>query len=177
MPLFKHLFAGFHVREEIWGNLGKLDFRENFEVLIPDGVSDRFHASQINIVRSAANHQADEVGLLAVSAAGVQEDSNDFRTFAKINLADFALVPVHRSRVDLIALGDQLGDFLGEKPIDVVLVHKSVSFRFGSNWLPVTLPDLGTFRLAAGQLSSDGLDVEARGPLGPGIGAISSLKA
>ena len=125
--LFLHLCAGFRIGEVVLRNLGKLDFKENLQPIVPDGIAEPVKGSHPNLIGAAANHQAKEIQTPHKVAVIVQQDADDLGAFSKVYVGVLSLGAAHGGRVNLIALGDQFSHLLGEHAIDIVLIHGDTS--------------------------------------------------
>ena len=130
--LFLNRLAGLRVGVVVLANLAELDFGENLQAIVPDGVAQRVEAVHADAVGIPANDEPDAIGLFAVAGAVVEQHADDFIAPVQVDMGDFALRAAHGAGVDLIALAQQFGDFLSECAVDIVLVHDSTSFSFGS---------------------------------------------
>ena len=79
-----------------------------------------------------ADDEPEAVGLFAAPGAVVEQHADDFIAPVQVDMGNFALRAAHGAGVNLIAPAQQFGDLLGEGAVDIVLVHDSTSFSFGS---------------------------------------------
>ena len=96
-----------------------------------------------------ADNQPEAVGLFAAPGAVVEQHADDFIALVQVDMGDFTLRAAHGAGVDLIAPAQQFGDFLSECAVDIVLVHDSTSFSFGSCGSRDPLRGFGSCRRAS----------------------------
>ena len=130
--LFLNSLAGLRIGVVVLANLVELDFGENLQAIVPDGVAQRIEAVHADAVGIPAADEPDAVGLFAAPGAVVEQHADDFIVFVQVDMGNFALRAAHGAGVDLIAPAQQFGDLLGEGAVDIVLIHDGTSSQFQS---------------------------------------------
>ena len=129
--LLSHLYAAFDIGEKVVGDLGKLNFGDNLQVVVPDGVAELVKGVRPDLVGDSTDYQVQAVESVFKLARAIQQHPDDFRALAQVDLSVLTLRATHRGRVDLKALGDQLSDLLGEDAMERLRRAKVIVFGAG----------------------------------------------
>ena len=135
VALFLNGSAAFRVGVIVLANLAELDFGENFQMVVPDGVAQLIEAVHADAVGIPADNESDAVGLFTVAGAVVEQHADDF----------VALVPVSYTHLDVYKRQDLADWNAGKIPVAVTqpastghglnLQHGgSTIVWFGLNW-------------------------------------------